>query len=87
MTERQREVRSDSDALLDALEDMKEAEQRKRREQFSTPAFHELADEVDADAAHVWTVAAQEARDGDQVESTGASIESVGRATEVDPPG
>jgi hypothetical protein len=74
MTDEQRQVRSDSDELLDALNSMKAAEVEKRGEQMSTPPFHELADEVEARAKRVWELAAQENDDGDEVETTGISV-------------
>lgn len=77
MTDEQRRVRNDSDALLEALRKLKETERQKRGTPISTDEFHALADEVAHQAGDVWRIADAEERDGDAAPSTGASIESV----------
>jgi hypothetical protein len=72
-----RKLRVDSDALLDGLEKMKHAEQRKRRQQISTPEFHELADEVEKESARVFRLAQGEAALDDRTDETGTTIEET----------
>jgi hypothetical protein len=51
MAERkQRQLRDVSDRLLDALQDIRDLEEKKRTKEISTPAFHRLTDDV-ADAS------------------------------------
>jgi hypothetical protein len=77
VTDQQQRVRGDSDKLLGALTDLKDAEQRKRGEPFSTDDFHSLADEVEQRAANVWRVAEQEKLDGEATRTTGDAIDDV----------
>src|SRR3954469_3603592 len=77
MTDEEREVRTDSDELLGALNSMKAAEDRKRREEISTPSFHQLADEVEARAKVVWETAARERMDGERTQTTNVTISEV----------
>jgi hypothetical protein len=77
MTDDERRVRSDSDELLEAVDDMRRAEERKRREDISTEPFHRLADEVEAKAREVWRVAHRENDDGDSVPTTDRSIDET----------
>ena len=77
MTDEQRRVRSDSDEILEAMERMRELERAKRTEPISSPAFHRLADEVEASAREVWELAQRQNRDGDAAETTGATIDET----------
>jgi hypothetical protein len=77
MTQEQRQIRSDSDDLLDAVTALKETEQRKRKEVISSEPFHDLAEEVEERATEVWAVAAREKDDGEAAPRTGAATEDV----------
>lgn len=77
MTDEQRRVRSDSDEILEAMERMRELERAKRTEPISSPAFHRLADEVEASAREVWELAQRQNRDGGAAETTGATIDET----------
>lgn len=77
MTEAERRVRSDSDELLSAIDQLRRLERKKRTEHISTPGFHELADEVALQARRVFDVASRENADGDRVATTDVSIEET----------
>lgn len=77
MTHEQRRVRSDSDELLDALDELKRMETEKRGMPISSPPFHERAEAVDEQARHVFDLALREERDGDEAERTGATLEDA----------
>lgn len=74
MTDEERTVRSDSDELLAAIDDMRRTEQVKREEEISTPAFHDLANAVEDKARRVWEISARENVDGDAADTTDATI-------------
>jgi hypothetical protein len=71
------QLRVDSDKLMDALEDMKRTEARKRAEDVSTPAFHELANQVDAKSRRVFDLAHGEKDEADGMETTGQTIDET----------
>jgi hypothetical protein len=71
------QVRTDSDRLLGALDELKRMERRKRDEEFSTPEFHELADDVEDQAREVFRIASVEAADGEDAPKSSASINDV----------
>ena len=61
MAERkQRDLRDVSDRLLDELQDIKELEERKRRQEISTQPFHRLTDQVATKSRRVFELAAEE---------------------------
>jgi hypothetical protein len=64
-----REVRNDSDALLQAVRELHELEREKRGEQMSSPEFHEMAREITDRSRNVFRIAADEERAGDEIES------------------
>ena len=70
-------VRDDSDSLLDALNDLKSTELRKRQEDISTPPFHELAEEVEDKSREVFQIAAEQTRDGNRVRTSDVSVNEV----------
>jgi hypothetical protein len=73
-----REVRSDSDALLQAVRELHELEREKRGEQMSSPEFHEMAREITNKSRNVFRIAADEERAGDEIESPpGKTIDDV----------
>lgn len=74
---RHRQVRDDSDDLLHALEDLKRMEKAKRDTDISTPPFHLLAEEVEAQARHVFRVAAEETIDGNRAPTTDVSTNEI----------
>ena len=75
--DRHSKVRDDSDELLRALEEMKRTEKAKRGEDISTPRFHELAEEVEDRARHVFELAAEETVDGNRAPTTDVSTDEV----------
>jgi hypothetical protein len=64
-----REVRNDSDALLQAVRELHELEREKRGEQMSSPEFHDMAREITDKSRNVFRIAADEERAGDEIES------------------
>jgi hypothetical protein len=64
-----RELRKDSDALLKAVRKLHDLEVEKRREEISTPEFHEKAREITDRSRDVFRIAADEERAGDEIES------------------
>jgi hypothetical protein len=79
VTDEERRVRSDSDDLLAAVDEMRRTEREKRGEEMSSPPFHRLADEVEGKARRVWEIARQENRDGEQVQPSDTSIDETPR--------
>jgi hypothetical protein len=75
--DRHRQVRDDSDELIDALDEMKRMEKAKRDEDISTPPFHRLAEDVEDQARHVFSLAAAETVDGNHAPTTGVSTNEV----------
>jgi hypothetical protein len=64
-----RELRKDSDALLQAVRELHDLELEKRREEISTPEFHDKAREITDRSRDVFRIAADEERAGDEIES------------------
>ena len=75
--DRHRQVRDDSDALLEALDTLKRMEKAKREEDISTPGFHRLANEVQDQARRVFGLALEESVDGDRAPTTDVSTNEV----------
>ena len=65
------------DELLDALQRLKDAEERKRREPISSDRFHELAHEVDALSHEVFWLARDQRGIGDETDRADETIEDV----------
>ena len=82
MTDEQRQLRDDSDDLMEALDDMKRMEVEKRDKEISTAEFHELADAIEDRSRDVFRIAADERRIGDASPTTGDSIEDVRKTRE-----
>lgn len=59
----QRELNSDSEKLLKAIGELRELEQRKRREPMSSLPFRDLAQRVEDKAREVYRLADEEADD------------------------
>ena len=53
-------LRHESDELLDAMDEMRKTERRKRTEMPTTPTFHALADKVERQAKQVFEIAQRE---------------------------
>lgn len=68
-----------SDRMLRELDHLRATEQKKRREDISTPPFHELADEVAASSRRIFRIGAEEERLGDLSETGDVSIEDLER--------
>ena len=65
-----REVRRDSDALLEAVRELHDLEREKRAQEISSPEFHAMAREITNRSREVFRTAADEERAGDELEST-----------------
>jgi hypothetical protein len=73
----QRELGEDSERLLKAIEELRDLEERKRREPIASKPFRDLAQQVEAKAREVYKLADEEvddARDARNVAPPGASI-------------
>ena len=75
--EKKSELAGRSDELLDALQRLKDTEQRKRHEPISSDTFHRLANEVDALSHEVFSIARDQRDIGEETERTGETIEDV----------
>jgi hypothetical protein len=71
------ELAARSDELLDALQKLKDTEERKRHEPISSEAFHELANEVDALSHEVFSIARDQRDIGEDTEPGDETIEDV----------
>jgi hypothetical protein len=71
------ELAGKSDELLDALNRLKDTEQRKRREPISSDRSHKPANEVDAISHDVFAIARTQERVGDQIPTSDESIDGV----------
>jgi hypothetical protein len=71
------ELAGRSDELLNALQRLKDTEQRKRHEPISSETFHELANEVDALSHEVFSIARDQRDIGDDTEPSDETIEDV----------
>ena len=70
-------LRVESDALMDALDDMKRTENKKRRHQVSTPEFHSLAQDVEEKSRRVYRLAKGENDIAETAETTNQTIEET----------
>jgi len=70
-----------SNKLLDALRHLRDTEKRKRQLLVSTPAFHELADEVNRTSNEVYRLARQQDILGDAIPTGSESIDETDAAT------
>lgn len=78
MTHEHRKVRIDSDHLIAELDQLKRMELDKRNQDFSSPAFHHLAEDVTRQAEQVWRTAHGEEDDGDDVPKADLTINDLG---------
>ena len=69
-----------SDDLLDALDRLKDTEQRKRQEPISSDDFHRLANEVDAISHEVFAIARDQRDTGERTQPGDETIDDVDRA-------
>ena len=73
-----RRVRDDSDQLLKKLNELKDLEQRKRRLEVSTPAFHDAANKVADVSSEIFRIGHDEQAAGDRIERRqGVNTEDV----------
>jgi hypothetical protein len=78
MTDQNKRALTDrSNKLLGALDHLRDTEQRKRQLPISTPAFHELADEVTRTSGQVFRLARDEDWLGDESPRGSESINDV----------
>lgn len=88
--EKKRALADTSNKLLAALRHLRDTEQRKRQEPISSPAFDELADEVEKTSREIFRLARNQDRLGDESEGSLAdesprgseTIEDVDRQSE-----
>ena len=71
------ELANRSDELLDAVQRLKDTEQRKRQAPISSDAFHELANEVDAISHEVFSIARDQRDIGNETEHSDTTIDDV----------
>jgi hypothetical protein len=64
--------------LLEAIDDLHALEQSKRDEVISTPAFHELADEIQRKSRGVFAMASDEVDQAEVVETSEVSMNEIG---------
>ena len=74
---RKHELGEHSNEILQAVEDLRTMEQRKRGEDISTPPFHELADEIKAKSQEIFRIADEERQLGESVPTGNESIDDV----------
>ena len=72
-----RRVRNDSDALLEQMSRLKDLETRKRHLVVSTPAFHEIEDEVVDTTREIFNTVDDEAAASKRVGRQGLTTEDV----------
>lgn len=68
-----------SERLLESVKRMRRLEEEKRRAEISTPRFHALAEEIEAEGRKVFLLADAEEAVGDQTRRRGDSIEEFDR--------
>ncbi len=83
VTEEKRELTGRSNELLDALHHLKAAESQKRQEPISTPAFHELQDEVDVTSREIFRMAREQGRLADEIPTGSDTIDDVDDRTDT----
>ena len=89
--EKKRALADTSNKLLAALRHLRDTEQRKRQLPISSPAFDELADEVERASREIFSLARNQDRPGDESEDRLAdeslrgseTIEDVDRQSET----
>ena len=79
MSEQKRELAGQSNKLLDALRHLKKTEERKREVPISTPAFHELANDVNATSREIFRIARDQDELGDAIPTGSDTIDDVDR--------
>ena len=80
MTDQKKRALTDtSNKLLEAIQHVRDTEKRKRQVPISTPAFHELAEEVNRASNEVFRLARRQDRLGDESPRGSASIDDLDR--------
>lgn len=77
MSVEKEQLRMESDELMEAVEDVRSLERRRRTEAISTPQFHELGDRILERSRDVFRVAQDEESTGNSVETSDVTIEDV----------
>ena len=77
VTDVKRALAGKSDEMLEALKELKATEARKRLEPISTPMFHALADEVNAQSRRIFTISIDQDRLGDEAERGAETIDDL----------
>ncbi|HET7703766.1 MAG TPA: hypothetical protein VFK35_10220 [Candidatus Limnocylindrales bacterium] len=72
-----RDLADRSNRLLDAVDELRDLEQQKRRETISTPPFHHLADDVKDKSREIFRMADAQESAGDRVATQTVSIADV----------
>ncbi|HKG56450.1 MAG TPA: hypothetical protein VKA85_04335 [Candidatus Limnocylindrales bacterium] len=81
-----RVLRTDSDRLLDAVDELRALEREKRQLDVSSKPFHDLAERVEAKAREVFRLAGQESRDGYAAELADPAIAEAVTIDGIDAP-
>jgi hypothetical protein len=79
MSEEKQTLNKRSNELLEAVHHLRETEQRKRNVPISTPAFHDLAKEVDSTSRDIFRLAREQDDLGDRIPTGPDTIEDVDR--------
>ena len=77
MSDDDAEIQEISDRLLAEVRRLRAAEERKRQEPVSSPAFHRLAAEVEEQARAVWQTADEQRRVGREAGHRDESIDDI----------
>lgn len=74
---RKRVLADRSNMMLDALQRLRNTEERKRQVPISTPTFHELANEVNETSREIFRIAHEQDRLGDESPQGSDTIDEV----------
>ena len=77
MDRKKTELATRSDEWRDAVQRLKDTEQRKRQEPISSDSFHRLANEVDAISHEVFSLARDQRNIGNETEHSDQNIDDV----------
>jgi hypothetical protein len=74
---RKQELADKSNRMLDKMRHLRDTEQRKRQTSISTPAFHELADDVNATSREIFKIAREQETLGDAIPTGEETIDDA----------
>jgi hypothetical protein len=84
MSVEKEQLRQESDDLMEAVDDVRRLERRRRTEAISTPRFHELGDRIEERSRDVFRLAQAEESTGNNIETSDVTIEDVAAGTHRD---